>query len=169
MTDVTDAATLVALRDAMVFPPSGRRSLALSHRAGRFGQLPLRQFLSDADEGLATIAQIESQEGIDGLEAMCATAPPPDAWFIGPFDLSNDLGHPGDQDHPDVQRAFERILTVLSARGARVGAYAHDANDARHWLARGASVIVLGSDVGLLSSAARAALEAIPDRPVANP
>lgn len=161
VTDVTDAATLVALRDAMAFPPKGRRSLALSHRAARFGQLPLGEFLREADEGLATIAQIESQKGIDALEMMLDTAPAPDAWFIGPFDLSNDLQHPGDQDHPDVQRAIGRILMLLAARGARVGAYARDADDARDWLARGASLIVVGSDVAFLSSAARAAIEAI--------
>ena len=159
VTDVSSSDTLAAIREATAFAPDGRRSVALSHRAGRFGQMPLAQYLHDAAEQLVTIVQIESRAGIAALDQMLDAPHAPDAWFLGPFDLSNDLGHPGDESHPDVQGAFDDVLTAVQARGARIGVFARDVAAAQQWLARGASLIALGSDVTMLAGAARGVLD----------
>jgi 2-keto-3-deoxy-L-rhamnonate aldolase RhmA len=82
-------------------------------------------------------------------------------WFIGPLDLSSDLGHPGAFSHPDVTRTIDDVLAAVHGRGARSGMFARDPEDARRWLARGVSLILLGSDLTLLAAAARDSLAVI--------
>jgi 2-keto-3-deoxy-L-rhamnonate aldolase RhmA len=161
LTDVTDETTLGELYRATRFPPEGRRSLALSHRAAGFGALSLAGFLERANDELLTIAQIESRAGVAAIEALLGSPFSPDVWFIGPLDLSSDLGHPGDYSHPDVTGAIDHVLAAVHDRGARSGMFARDAEDAQGWLARGVSVILIGSDVTLLAAAARQSLESV--------
>ena len=47
------------------------------------------------------IVQVETPESIDRLPDL--RVPRIDVIFIGPTDLSNSLGHPGDFGHPDMQ------------------------------------------------------------------
>jgi 4-hydroxy-2-oxoheptanedioate aldolase len=91
---------------------------------------------------------------------MLASPHQPDVWFIGPFDLSSDLGHPGELEHPDVARVVNEVLDQLREHRARIGAFARDAADVAAWHARGAQFLLLASDVTLLAGAARSALAA---------
>ena len=158
VTNVADVQTLSKIRDATRFAPRGARSLAVSHRAASFGLLAPARYVTDAEAAVVTIAQIESRAGVAALPALLESADGPDVWFIGPVDLANDLGHPGEQDHPDVTAVVAGVLEVLRRRSASVGVFARDAADALEWRSRGAQVILLASDVGLLAGAARAAI-----------
>ena len=160
VTDVVDTQTLADLRRATRFPPEGRRSLALTQRDAGFGRLGAAAYLDQSRARLVTVAQIESRAGVAALPALLASPDQPDAWFLGPFDLSSDLGHPGELEHPEVQEVFGEILGALSAAGGRIGVFARDADDAAAWRARGASFLLLSSDVTLLAGAARSTLAA---------
>jgi 4-hydroxy-2-oxoheptanedioate aldolase len=160
VTDVVDAQTLTELWRATRFPPQGRRSLALTQRDAGFGRVGAAQYLRQARERLLTVAQIESRAGVAALAELLASPHQPDVWFIGPFDLSSDLGHPGELEHPDVAGVVTTILDQLSRHGARIGVFARDAADATAWRARGAQFVLLSSDVTLLASAARTTLAA---------
>jgi 2-keto-3-deoxy-L-rhamnonate aldolase RhmA len=158
VTDVVDPETLTELRRATRFPPAGRRSLALTQRDAGFGRITAPAYLEQAAARLLTVAQVESRAGVAALGALLASPDQPDAWFIGPFDLSTDLGHPGDLEHPEVQKAFGEILSALEAAGSRIGVFARDGADAAAWRERGASFLLLSSDVTLLAGAARSAV-----------
>jgi 2-keto-3-deoxy-L-rhamnonate aldolase RhmA len=161
LTDVTDEATLAELYRATRFPPKGRRSLALSHRAARFGQLSLAGFLERASDELVTVVQIESRAGVEAIESLLRSPFSPDVWFIGPLDLSSDLGHPGALSHPDVTRTIDHVLAAIHDHGARSGMFARDPEDAKRWIARGVSLVLLGSDLTLLAAAARESLAVV--------
>ena len=153
--------TLDQIHRATRFPPGGARSLALSHRAAAFGRTPVESFLRDDAARLLTVAQIESRAAVAALPALLAGAHAPDVWFIGPFDLSADLGHPGELEHPDVRAAVDEALDALRGAGATIGAFARDGADARDWRSRGAQLIVISSDVMLLAGSARNAANAL--------
>jgi len=119
---------------------------------------PKPAYLEQAAARLLTVAQVESRAGVAALGALLASPDQPDAWFIGPFDLSTDLGYPGDLEHPEVQKAFGEILSALEAAGSRIGVFARDGADAAAWRERGASFLLLSSDVTLLAGAARSAV-----------
>ncbi len=69
------------------------------------------------------MAQVESVRAIDNLPELLAVEGI-DVYFIGPGDLSQDMGHPGERAHPDVeaqiQRAREAILGANKCAGILV-------------------------------------------------
>jgi 2-keto-3-deoxy-L-rhamnonate aldolase RhmA len=71
-----------------------------------------------------------------------------DCVFIGPTDLSLGLGHPGENDHPAVIEAFERINKAVNSQPhVKLGTFARDAHDAKQWTDQGASFVALASTV----------------------
>jgi 4-hydroxy-2-oxoheptanedioate aldolase len=137
---VLDAAQSRAAVQAAHYPPRGRRGLALSTRAGRYGAASLDEHLCAAEHTLVLV-QIEDAEAVahareilevDGVDGV----------LVGATDLSISLGHPGAPAHPDVSAAIDQICRA--ARNARVAAAAvvRTAEEAEQWHARVASVAV---------------------------
>jgi 2-keto-3-deoxy-L-rhamnonate aldolase RhmA len=158
VTEVESAVLLADIRRSVSFAPRGARSVALSHRAGGYGARSLADYLSEEP---VTIAQIESRAGVAALPELLASDAQPDVWFIGPLDLSTDLGHPGEVDHREVRAAIDDVVGAVRDSGGRLGVFARDADDARQWVQRGAQLILVGSDVTMLGGAARAAVGAL--------
>jgi 2-keto-3-deoxy-L-rhamnonate aldolase RhmA len=92
--------------------------------------------------GLDAIEDIAAVEGVDAL-------------FIGPGDLAGALGHLGDASHPTVQAAISDALVRVQKAGKPVGIFATSAENAKQNAAAGARLISIGTDIGLLSNAAR--------------
>jgi 4-hydroxy-2-oxoheptanedioate aldolase len=93
---------------------------------------------------------------VAALPQLLAAQHAPDAWFIGPVDLSCDLGHPGDLEHPEVRAAIGAAASAILAGGARLGVFAAGERDAAAWRARGATYVLAGSDLTLLAQRADA-------------
>jgi 4-hydroxy-2-oxoheptanedioate aldolase len=161
VTGVEEPSTLEGLHRATRFPPAGARSLALSHRGAGFGQAPVETFLRGDAACLLTVAQIESRAAVAALPELLAGAHGPDVWFIGPFDLSADLGRPGEVEHAEIRAVVDEALDALRDAGAAIGAFARDGADARDWRSRGAQLILISSDVMLLAGSARNAANAL--------
>ncbi len=155
LADVTDAETLGRLWRAVRFHPHGARGCATSHRAARFGRTSAGDWVAAAEQ-VVTIAQIESAAGLEALPGLLREERAPDAWFIGPVDLSCDLGHPGELEHPDVRAAIATAADAILGAGARLGVFAGGERDAAAWRARGATYVLAGSDLTLLAQRADA-------------
>ena len=69
----------------MRYPPRGVRGFASASRASRFGRI--KDYHTRCEEELCVLVQIETQQGLDNLEAI-ATVDGVDGVFIGPGDLS---------------------------------------------------------------------------------
>lgn len=159
ITTVRSVRDVATAQRAMTLAPDGELGLSFSHRAAGYG--------SDADSYLVRlrdevmlIAQLESRAGLDALPELLAIDRSPDAWFLGPVDLSSDLGHAGDPAHPDVRGALERAAELIRGAGQTLSVFAGDLDAAQRWRSRGASAVVLGSDVALLTARAADAVAA---------
>jgi len=75
-----------------------------------------------------------------------------DVLFIGPFDLSNSLGHPlaHGVEHPIVSEAIQRILDVAHANGKGAGIFTTSGEDARKRVEQGFDMVHIGTDVHTL-------------------
>src|SRR5699024_6982331 len=93
------------------------------------------------------------QIGVDNAEAIVNTDGI-DAIFVGPNDLSTNMGHLGDQDSVDVQTAINHVLSVAHDAGKPVGIIALDATSIRHYRDAGFDFIATGVDGLLLRNAA---------------
>lgn len=140
-----EAAALVA---ATRYPPAGTRGVASTlNRAADFGRHP--DYLRTAADDLCLFVQIESARGVARVEEIAAV-PGVDGIFVGPADLAASLGHLGNPRHPEVRSAIEQALDAAQAAGVHAGLYASSPADGREWAARGAVLVAVGSDVGVL-------------------
>jgi 2-dehydro-3-deoxyglucarate aldolase/4-hydroxy-2-oxoheptanedioate aldolase len=152
---VADVHAVATAADACArarYPPAGRRGLAFSHRAARFGREPRAAHLARSAAELLVICQIESSEGIAALPELLVAGLEVDAWFLGPTDLSASLRLGGNTGHAAVQDALTSAADAILGAGARLGIYASDARAARAWADRGATFIAVGSDYTLLAA-----------------
>jgi len=128
------------------YPPEGIRGVSVSHRANMFGTVP--DYFAQSNKNISILVQIESQAGVDNLDAILSTDGI-DAVFVGPSDLAASLGHLGNASHPDVQRCIQHIFARAKAHGKPSGILAPVEADARRYLEWGATVVAVGSDLGV--------------------
>jgi 4-hydroxy-2-oxoheptanedioate aldolase len=81
------------------------------------------------------------------------------------------MGLLGQQNHPDVIAAVQRVIEAGRAAGTPVGVNAFDPATADRYAAAGAAYVLVGSDVTLLARASEALADrfigASPDAPAA--
>ncbi len=139
---------------ACTYPPSGTRGVgAIAARASRFGAID--DYLTSADEQISLLVQVENRAGIAALDDILAV-PGIDGVFIGPSDLSTDMGFAGNMDAPEVQDTIRDALGRIAASGKAPGIMSlGDKTPA--YLEAGARFIAVAIDVMLLVKSAREA------------
>ena len=137
------------------YPPRGIRGFASAARASGFGRIAKYHERCEAE--LCVLVQIETRHAVDRIEEIAAVEGV-DGIFIGPGDLSADLGYLGQPGHPDVlaivDRAVMRIKACDKPAGILVGA-----DLARRYIDLGCLFVAVGSDIGLLKSGAQHVVE----------
>jgi 2-keto-3-deoxy-L-rhamnonate aldolase RhmA len=165
--NVETAAQLEAILAVTKFYPRGKRILNLRGPHTDYVRLtePLQQIETLNDQTL-TIAMIESQVGLDNLDAICAVQGL-DAVMVGPDDLSQDLGVPGDMSHPTLVAALEQVIAACEARDVPWGFSCQDRTSAERWIKRGIRWMPYANDAAALFntfSSAAADLKAMSGR-----
>ena len=140
------------------YPPLGDRGVATYNRAYGFGLWPDR--LDTANDRVACIIQIENRRAVEQIDEIAAV-PGIDVLFIGPRDLSHDLGVPGDLTSPTYLAALKRVRAACDAAGIASGILTPDAEAARRHADDGFRFIGVGSDATLLGQASRAVVTAL--------
>ena len=149
---VTARSDVERARALTQYPPDGRRSLALSTRAGRYGTRSVAEHLEAASRELLLIGQFEDAEALGRIPEIL-DGEGLDGVFIGPADLSASLGKAGQLDHPTVSGAVAQIAeAVLSTPELMLGVLAGDEAEAGEWTARGASIVFVNEPALLASS-----------------
>jgi 2-keto-3-deoxy-L-rhamnonate aldolase RhmA len=139
------------------YPPDGIRGVAGSTRASGYGLTP--NYLKTANTEIATIMQLETPEAVEKM-AEIAAVPGVDALFIGPADLSANMGLIGDMAHPAAQAALKAGAAKARALGKPVGIIAGTEAIARDYVGYGFNFVALSSDLGFIVSGARGLLSA---------
>jgi 4-hydroxy-2-oxoheptanedioate aldolase len=137
--------------DATRYPPRGVRGFAMTTRASRFGRI--RDYHTRFEDELCVLLQVETRVALDNLEAI-ANVDGVDGVFIGPGDLSTDLGHVGNPAHPEVQAVIEETIAAIRATGKAAGILTGDERLARRYIELGCLFTAVGSDIGLLARGA---------------
>ncbi|PXX49194.1 4-hydroxy-2-oxoheptanedioate aldolase [Aquitalea magnusonii] len=146
-----EAALAVA---ATRYPPHGIRGVGSAiARASRWNRI--EGYLKQAEQELCVLVQIETRQGLDNLDAIAAT-PGVDGVFIGPADLSADMGYLGQPAHPEVQAAIEQAIARIRAQGKAAGILMADEKLARHYIELGAQFVAVGVDSTVLARSAEA-------------
>lgn len=144
---VEDATTARMVAAATRYPPDGFRGVSVAHRGNRFGRV--KDYLKVADETNCVIVQLETRKSLAAVEEI-ARVEGIDAVFIGPSDLAADFGQLGNAGHPEVQTAIRETVDRCKAINRPIGILAPVAEDARRYLEWGATLVAVGSDIGVL-------------------
>jgi 4-hydroxy-2-oxoheptanedioate aldolase len=137
------------------YPPHGDRGVATYNRACRFGLDP--GALERAHHEVLGVVQIESASAVEQAEQIAAVDGV-DVLFVGPQDLSHNLGVPFQLDSPTYLAALQRVRGAAERHGKSCGLLVGDgaAAAARH--AEGWRFVAIGSDATLLAAAVAAEL-----------
>ncbi len=133
---------------AVRYPPQGIRGVAVTHRANKWGRVT--DYYQRANDEVCVLVQLETRAALSQIEAIGAVEGV-DGLFIGPSDLAADMGHLGNNRHPDVKALIEEALPRILKTGKAAGILAPVEEDAKHWLKLGFSYVAVGSDLGVLA------------------
>jgi 4-hydroxy-2-oxoheptanedioate aldolase len=118
---VTDANVARAAVQAVKFHPMGSRGLAAGTRASGYGlRSGMTDFVADANRETLVCVQIEDASALAHVDAILHVEGI-DVFFIGPSDLSQSMGHPGNPKAPPVAKAIEETLAKIVAAGKTPG------------------------------------------------
>ncbi len=132
----------------------GGRGFAGSSRAAGYTTRTMAQILEAASARTVVVVQIEDPEAIDAIDEIAAVDGI-DCLFVGRADLTVAYGC-SDQDDPRVVAAVEAVCAAGLRHGRTVGMFLARAEDAPGWIAKGASLFLLGSDHGFILAGAAA-------------
>jgi 4-hydroxy-2-oxoheptanedioate aldolase len=144
-----------ALVRAIRLAPVGDRGAAISTRASGYG-FRYREYLDTANDGLLTIAQIESVTALEHC-ARIAAVDGVDVLFVGPTDLATSMRIPPSDER--FAAALDLVAHTAAAAGKAAGILARTAADAERYRQLGYRFISLASDRGLLADGFRRAAE----------
>jgi 4-hydroxy-2-oxoheptanedioate aldolase len=128
--------------------PEGSRGLSFAIRAAHYGLMDKKSYMRLANERTLIVIHVESRDILDQLEGIC-DLPQVDVIFIGPVDLSQSLGKPGETKDKVVRSAIEHIFDVCVRKNKVVGIFAGSAEEVAEYRKMGARYIVCSTDVSM--------------------
>lgn len=138
------------------YAPRGNRGFgATAVRAGRYGRHA--DYLEREVDEICILPQIESKRGLENLDAI-VKVDGVTGIFLGPIDLSVDMGHGLNIFHPEVADAMDYMIKRIRELGKPVGTIAVTPEQGKHFAELGASFLALGADTSYLVSAADSTL-----------
>ncbi len=142
---INSAAEAEAAVQSVKYTPRGIRGLA-SVRAADFAQRgSFSEYVKIANAETLIAIHIETKEAVERLPEI-AKIDGIDVIFIGPTDLSQSLGVPGQSQHPSVLAAIEQIVQTVRGSDAALGIMVPNAAAALEWKARGARYIAITAE-----------------------
>lgn len=136
------------------FYPQGERGVCRFVRAAHYSMQAQDAYFCNANRSLVII-QLEGQQAVHSLEEILEV-PGLDIVFIGPYDLSQSLGLPGQVDHPRVREQMRMIVEHARCKGIAVGTFTDTPAMAEEWMRAGVRYISYSVDVGIFADACRA-------------
>ncbi len=156
---VNSAAEAAQVVQSVKYFPEGIRGLAGVRAADYMQAAPLSEYVKQANAETLVTIHIETQEAVEDLPKMVAIDGI-DVIFIGPTDLSQSYGVPGQPQHPSVQAAIDRIVEVVAGSNKALGIMVGSAQAAQQWRERGARYITIGLE-SILAPATRDYLKTV--------
>ena len=128
------------------YPQAGMRGVAGGSRAAGYGRI--KDYHKRAAGELCLLVQVETRKAMESIDAI-AEVEGVDGVFIGPNDLSADMGYLGNWQHPEVWKVMEDAAKRIRKAGKAPGILVGEA-DGQRCLDMGYLFVAVGSDIGLL-------------------
>lgn len=143
---------------ASKFFPNGERGMDIHGRPANYGMVSKEQYLSEANQNTLVAIQIENLQGVKGLKDILEVKGI-DVIFIGPYDLSQSMGIPGQVSHPELISEMEKMVKLIRGAGTVAGIYVDDPQTAKRWTDLGVQFISILIDVLIFYQGCKSLLE----------
>ncbi|MDI9348250.1 MAG: aldolase/citrate lyase family protein [Methylacidiphilales bacterium] len=127
-----------------LYPPQGRRGYAMMHRGSRFATR--EHYFSKINQELGLYAQLETKSAIDSLISISAVEGISGV-FIGPGDLSVDLGFAGNTQHPEVLSIMKQVGLLCKQKKISLGTVVANSDSAVWAFECGYRFVSIGNDL----------------------
>lgn len=148
---VTDSKDAQEVINASKYYPMGERGYTPFTRAGNFGlnaefhaqQTNDESLIVVNLEGISALDRIEEIAGLEGVDVI----------FVGPYDLSQSMGMPGQVDHPDIFKKITMAVKIAQKYDKICGSFANTQEYAEKLIEVGVRYITYKVDSNVLASA----------------
>jgi 4-hydroxy-2-oxoheptanedioate aldolase len=151
---VTSAEMARSVVQATRYHPLGERGIQPYVRAASYRSFATAEYLTTANDETLLVAQVEGTEGIGNLESILHVEGI-DCAFVGPYDLSQSLGIPGQVRDVRVKEAISSAAAMATRLGKRLGTYCDDAESANEYRELGVSYLTVNIDAGMFLAGAQ--------------
>jgi 2-keto-3-deoxy-L-rhamnonate aldolase RhmA len=154
---VETAEQLAYAVESTKYHPLGNRPMNLRGPHTDYFNGSPREIIDHLNAETMTVAMVESRRAIDNLREILEV-PGLDCIMVGPDDLSQDLGVPGEMQAPVLLDAFEEIFRRCQDARVPYGLSAQTPEMAQRWIEKGATWVPYQNDAAMVLNAARAAV-----------
>ncbi|GAA0239266.1 HpcH/HpaI aldolase/citrate lyase family protein [Haladaptatus pallidirubidus] len=127
--------------EAARFDPLGSRGLSQYVRAGEY--TGSESYTQEQNEERLLVIQVEGKRGVENIDEILEVEGI-DVVFLGPYDLSQSLGIPGEVTHERVEKLMQRVCESGVETDTIVGAFADNAEIANKWINAGVQYLTVG-------------------------
>lgn len=137
------------------FHPHGLRGVNGTGADGNFGTMPLKPYFEKANAETFIAIQIEHIDAVNEVEKIAAI-PNVDVLFVGPADLSQSMGIPGEWEHPRLWEAIDRVARAAKEHRIHWAILPLNPEHARRSVEMGCRMLAIGMDVWAIGKGLRA-------------
>ncbi|MCX7845408.1 MAG: aldolase/citrate lyase family protein [Dictyoglomaceae bacterium] len=135
--------------EATRYHPLGKRGMALRRAPNNYAKGNPQELTQNVNNEVLIILQIETKSAIDHLEDLI-TIEGVDAVLIGPNDLSQSLGFPGQINHPLVQEYIQILVDKCNRLNFPCGIHLESPDTLIPWMEKGMRVIMCSNDINII-------------------
>jgi 2-dehydro-3-deoxyglucarate aldolase/4-hydroxy-2-oxoheptanedioate aldolase len=137
------------------FHPQGLRGVNGTGVDGSYGTVTGVEYMRRANAETLVAIQIEHADAVEDVDNIAAV-PNVDVLFVGPADLAQSMGIPGEWNHPRIWQAIERVARAATAHRIHWAILPANAAYAQRCVELGCRMLSVGLDVWTLQRGLKA-------------
>jgi len=142
------------------YTPIGQRGFGAQTGQTNYKPLKALEFMKEANDHTVIIAQIETREAIENIDAIISVEGI-DVGLIGPNDLSISLGIPDQMGSDVLKKAIDKVVETAKKRGKATGIHIGNIEAIKTWRTKGMTVLAYSTDISFQYNASKSALEGL--------
>jgi 2-keto-3-deoxy-L-rhamnonate aldolase RhmA len=140
------------------YTPLGHRGFGTQTGQTDYKPLKAVEFMKEANEHTLIVAQIETREAIQNVDAILGTEGI-DVGLIGPNDLSISMGIPDQMGSDILTQSIDKVVETARKRRKASGIHIGNTEFIRKWRAKGMTVLACATDISFIYNASKTTLE----------
>jgi 2-keto-3-deoxy-L-rhamnonate aldolase RhmA len=154
---VEDVEHCKRLAAAAVYRPLKGAALERLLSEGKWPSKKTEQYITEQRcRDTVFIPMIESLPGVENLDKICSI-PGVHAVFIGPNDLTTNMGIPNEYEHPELVAIIKKIIDTADRHHVAAGCWFGKIEQAMRTVKQGARLVVYSNDTSMMRDAMDAA------------